>query len=251
MNSVHKDMPDILFEDNHLLAINKRAGDLSQPDSSGEPPLQSIIADFLKIRDSKPGNVYIGTLHRLDRPVSGVLLFAKTSKAAGRVADLIRLRKFQKFYLAITPLSSFPDNEWIHLTDDLIRDEDITRIASTNENGTHASLHVRTLSHGRHYSLSLIRLDTGRKHQIRAQFSSRNIPILGDGKYGSEVKIEEGIALHACFLSFEHPVKKEPVIISAPIPEYLKEIITNDGMTFPDTETISRECLSFIKNIGH
>lgn len=251
MNSVHKDMPDILFEDNHLLAINKRAGDLSQPDSSGEPSLQSIIADFLKIRDSKPGNVYIGTLHRLDRPVSGVLLFAKTSKAAGRVADLIRSRKFQKFYLAITPLSSFPDNEWIHLTDNLIRDEDVTRIASTNENGTQASLHIRTLSRGRQYSISLIRLDTGRKHQIRAQLSSRNIPILGDVKYGSSVKINEGIALHACFINFEHPVKKEPVYISAPIPEYLMKIIINDGIAVPVAESISKECISFLKNIGH
>ena len=244
-------MPDILYEDNHLLAVNKRSGDLSQPDAADDTALQGIISDFIKKRDSKPGNVYVGTLHRLDRLVSGVLLFAKTSKAAGRVSELIRNRNFDKFYLALTPRSSSLTHDWIQFSDSLYRDVDITRVSEKKESGTDATLYIKALENGKKYTLSLIKLETGRKHQIRAQLSSRSLPILGDKKYGSSVNIPEGIALHACFLSFVHPVKKDIVNIYAPFPAIITDILKSDGISVPDKESITRECASFLKNIGH
>ncbi|HEY1406446.1 MAG TPA: RluA family pseudouridine synthase [Spirochaetota bacterium] len=238
-------MPDILFEDNHLLAINKRAGDLSQPDAGGDDPLQTIISAFIKKRDSKPGNVYLGTLHRLDRPVTGALLFAKTSKAAARMAEMIRNRTFHKYYLAVTPTQDFLSDTWTKCEDNLYRDGDITRVVAKNNPGDKGVLYIRRLVAGKNFSLTLIKLETGRKHQIRAQLSFRKMPIVGDKKYGSTVPLGDGIALHAYFISFEHPVKKMVTEISAPLPRSIITLLQSDGITIPDDRTLIEACHSF------
>jgi 23S rRNA pseudouridine1911/1915/1917 synthase len=168
--------PDIIYEDNHIIAINKHAGELSQSDKTGEDPLQDTIKNFLKVRDAKPGNVYLGTIHRLDKPVTGVILFAKTSKAATRLTDMMKSHSFQKYYLAVSssPKNDASSGNWIRCEDKLFRDKDITRIAVENRtDAQHAVLEMHILASAHKLSLSCINLLTGRKHQIRAQLSSR------------------------------------------------------------------------------
>lgn len=230
-------IPDILYEDNHIIAINKRPGDLSQDDSTGADPLQDIIKDHIKQRDAKPGNVYLGTIHRLDKPVSGVLLFAKTSKAAERLSAMVKNRSIEKYYIAVTPsLSDDRNGSWTVCEDMIIRKGDKTFKAKQGEAGAQtAKLSMTILSSSGGISLRLIDLHTGRKHQIRAQLSSRGAPIAGDRKYGSRIEWEENsIALHACMVRFIHPVKREMVEIIAPLPAYYlseairKKLIQNE-----------------------
>jgi 23S rRNA pseudouridine1911/1915/1917 synthase len=227
------DIPEILYEDNHIIAVNKRAGDLSQDDATGADPLQTLIKDFIKRRDAKPGNVYLGTIHRLDKPVSGVLLFAKTSKAAERLSSMVKNRSIEKYYLAVTPaLKGDHPGEWIPCEDMIVRRGDRTFIANGNEPGAQsAKLSMSVVASNGSLSLRLIDLHTGRKHQIRAQLSSRNATIAGDRRYGSRVEWQtDSIALHACMARFIHPVKKEPVEIFAPLPEYFMSRAKETGL---------------------
>jgi 23S rRNA pseudouridine1911/1915/1917 synthase len=239
-------MPEILFEDNHLIAINKRSFDLSQPDASGNISLQDTIISFIRERDHKPGNVYLGTLHRLDRPVSGVLLFAKTSKAASRLSLSIRERRFEKFYIAITsPSRNMTDNNsWIVFDDPLMREGDRTfvRQSPLAERGI---LMVRKLTEGSIYDIHLIRLITGKKHQIRAQFSHRGITILGDNRYGSSFIGSVGIALHSILLAFEHPVKNDLTEIFAPLQSNILNFMRLDtSIIIPDHNKLIDLCRS-------
>ena len=183
---------DILYEDNHLLIVNKRCGDLVQPDPSGESALEDQIKAFVKRRDAKPGDVFLGVVHRIDRPVSGAVLFAKTSKALTRLNEMIREGRIRKVYWALTERTPDPES---------------------------GELRYETLGAGTNYTLVEVELLTGRHHQIRAQLSKIGCPIRGDLKYGARRSLPGGgISLHSRRVEFEHPVRREPVSVTAPAP---------------------------------
>lgn len=214
----------VIYEDNHLLAIDKPAGLLSQPDGSGDPTALDFGKFYIKERYDKPGNVFLGSVHRLDRPVSGVLLMARTSKALSRMHDLFRRRQVEKTYWALTRTN--PDAESGRLRHFLLKDRErnITRAYERRGRRTAAAkeavLDWRLLAVIDHYYLLEIKPHTGRPHQIRAQLSAMGWPIVGDVKYGSRQKTDgRSIALHARRLAFTHPVRKEPVAIRATLPD--------------------------------
>ncbi len=220
------DSPDftsdqILYEDNHLLVINKRSSQIVQGDRTGDVPLPEQIKTFIKKRDNKPGNVYLGVAHRLDRPVSGVILFAKTDKALSRINKLIQERNFHKTYWAI--VHDRPKKEADHLVHWLRKNEKQNKsyLHAEEKNGcVKAELKYRFLLSSDHYSLLEIELLTGRHHQIRAQLAEIGCPIKGDLKYGAARSNPDGsISLHARKLEFTHPVKNEPVSIIAAVPD--------------------------------
>ena len=211
---------NILFEDNHLLAVKKECGILSQPDQTGGKDLFNLCKNYIKIKYEKPGNVYVGLLHRLDLHVSGITLFAKTSKAAKRVADMFQSRDVKKFYNAVVENSVEPAEDRLQ---DQIKKDEKTRTAFSSEDGADAELAYRLLKkgfcHSTPVSLLEIELFTGRFHQIRFQFSSRGYPVLGDKKYGSKEKADHKcIYLHASKLIFQHPITKEELTIECPHP---------------------------------
>ncbi|MDR2883167.1 MAG: RNA pseudouridine synthase [Alistipes sp.] len=212
---------DILYEDNHLMVVNKHAGDLVQADSAGETGLEDAIKQFIRRRDSKPGNVFLGVVHRIDRPVSGAVVFAKTSKALVRLNDMIRRGEFDKRYWVITE-SLLPTEEGT-LTHHIVRDGRTNRsYAHTSpqpkKESKEARLEYRMAAGSTNYYLYEVKLLTGRHHQIRAQFSKEGAPIKGDLKYGSKRSNPDGgISLHSRRVSFIHPVKKEPLTVTAPV----------------------------------
>lgn len=211
---------DILYEDNHLIAVNKRAGDLVQSDTAGEPGLEDRIKAFLRRRDNKPGDVFLGVAHRIDRPVSGVVLFAKTSKALVRLNEMLRERRIRKIYWAIT--EEVPDEPEGTLRHYLTRDGKTNKAHAFNSprgDAKEAVLHYRLLGGSKNYRLLEVELITGRHHQIRCQLAKMGCPIKGDLKYGAQRSNPGGgISLHSRSLSFIHPVRKEPVEIVAPVP---------------------------------
>lgn len=211
----------ILYEDNHLLAVNKRAGQIVQGDKTGDIPLSGQFKDFIKQRDAKPGNVFLGVPHRLDRPVSGVLLFAKTGKALERLNALIRDRQMQKVYWAVTRFE--PPREQDHLEQYIFKNEKQNKsyICDPSTPGAQrAELSYRLLGHSDRYFLLEVQLHTGRHHQIRAQLAAMGCPIQGDLKYGDRRSNPDGsISLHARSLSLIHPVRQTPLEIVAPVPE--------------------------------
>ena len=213
---------DILYEDNHLMVVNKHAGDLVQADSAGETGLEDAIKQFIRKRDNKPGDVFLGVVHRIDRPVSGAVVFAKTSKALVRLNEIIRRGELDKLYWVITE-SLMPAEEGT-LTHHIVRDGRTNRShAHTSpqpkKDSKEARLEYRMLGGSRNYYLYQVRLLTGRHHQIRAQFSKEGAPIKGDLKYGAKRSNEDGgISLHSRRVSFTHPVKKEPLTVTAPVP---------------------------------
>ncbi len=212
----------IIYEDNHLLAVNKLPGQLVQGDKSGDTCLAEEIKAFLKERDHKPGNVFCGMVHRLDRPVSGVVIFAKTSKALTRMNELVKSRDFQKKYHAVT--KALPPHEEGHLEDYLIRNERLNKSFVTDnphaEGAKLAVLDYRVIATSTGgYHLLEIELHTGRHHQIRCQLAHIGCPIKGDLKYGFPRSNTDGsISLHSYSIQFDHPVRHEPVTITAPDP---------------------------------
>ena len=212
----------IIYEDNHLLAVNKLPGQLVQGDKSGDTCLAEEIKAYLKERDNKPGNVFCGVVHRLDRPVSGVVIFAKTGKALSRMNELVKSRDFKKTYLAV--VKSMPPQQQGHLEDYLLRNSQLNKsFVTDNPNAKDAKLAVldyrvlETSAGG--YHLLEIQLHTGRHHQIRCQLAHLGCPIKGDLKYGYERSNPDGsISLHSYSIQFEHPVRHETVLITAPIP---------------------------------
>ena len=211
----------ILYEDNHLIALNKRCGQIVQGDKTGDRTLPDEIKDFLKQRDGKPGNVFCGVIHRLDRPVSGVVLFAKTSKALARMNEAIKGREFQKTYWALTKECPRPESG--HLEDWLLRNEKNNKsyvVRPETEGAKLAVLDYRLVSiTDGGYHLIEINLQTGRHHQIRAQLANLGCHIKGDLKYGAQRSNPDGgISLHARSITFTHPVKKEPLTVVAPPP---------------------------------
>ncbi len=211
---------DILYEDNHLLIVNKHCGDLVQPDPSGESALEDQIKAFIKARDKKPGEVFLGVVHRIDRPVSGAVLFAKTSKALVRLNEMIREGRICKRYWALTEQT--PEPEAGELTHYLLRDGRTNRSRAFDAPRPEAKLGIlryRTLGLSTHYTLVEVELLTGRHHQIRAQLSKIGCPIRGDLKYGAKRSIAEGgISLHSRTIAFDHPVRHEPIEVTAPVP---------------------------------
>ncbi len=212
---------DILYEDNHLLVVNKHAGDLVQPDPSGEAALEDEIKAYIKVRDQKPGAVFLGVVHRIDRPVSGAVLFAKTSKALVRLNEMIREGRIHKVYWALT--ESAPEKEEGELVHYIWRDARANRSRAYDApkgDAKLARLRYHIAGASSRYTLLEIELLTGRHHQIRAQLSKIGCPIRGDLKYGARRSNPDGgISLHSRCVSFEHPVRKEPVTVTAPVPK--------------------------------
>ena len=212
----------ILYEDNHLLALNKRCGQIVQGDKTGDPALPDMIKAFLKERDGKTGNVFCGVIHRLDRPVSGVVLFAKTGKALSRMNEAVKSREMQKTYWALC--KEAPPQTSGRLEDWLLRNEKNNRTYVVKEGTANAKMAVLDyrlvgVSEGG-YHLIEVDLHTGRHHQIRAQLAHIGCHIKGDLKYGAERSNPDGgISLHARSLTFLHPVRKEETTIVAPPPE--------------------------------
>jgi len=213
---------EILFEDNHLIAINKKVADLVQGDKTGDETLADQVKEYLRIKYKKPGEAFLGIVHRLDRPVSGVIMFARTSKALERLNLMFRDRLIEKHYLAI--VKERPPAEEGTLVHFLKKVEKQNRsYAYENEvrGSREASLSYKVIGHSNRFYLLDITLHSGRHHQIRCQLSHVGCPIKGDLKYGfGRSNDNGGISLHARSLNFIHPVKKEAVTITAPLPSY-------------------------------
>lgn len=212
---------DILYLDNHLLILNKHASDIVQGDKTGDEPLSEAVKQFLKMKFNKPGAVFLGVVHRLDRPVSGAVLFARTSKALTRLNAMLRDGEIQKTYWAI--VKNLPPRPADHLTSYLVRREEQNKSYIHNREipgSQRAELAYQLLDSGDRYHLLGIELFTGRHHQIRAQLASIGCPVKGDLKYGAERSNPGGfIHLHARQIRFIHPVRKEVLSITAPVPD--------------------------------
>jgi 23S rRNA pseudouridine1911/1915/1917 synthase len=219
INSNKNNLP-VLYEDNHIIAINKRVGDIVQGDKTGDKPLSDIVKEYIKEKYNKPGEVFLGVVHRLDRPTSGIVVFARTSKALERLNKMFSERETQKTYWAVVK-NRPPENEatLIHF---LTRNEkNNTSKAHLKEvtNSKKASLHYKIIKELNTYFVLEIELHTGRHHQIRAQLQAINCPIKGDLKYGFDRSNPDGgIHLHAQKLTFIHPVSKENITLIAPTP---------------------------------
>lgn len=207
----------ILYEDNHLIIINKKSSEIVQGDKTGDMPLSEKVKNYLKQRDNKPGNVFCGVCHRLDRPVSGIVIFAKTSKALSRMNEIFRDKTIQKTYWAV--VKNKPAKVTERLTHYLIKNEQTNKSKAYNEerNGSlKAELAYNIISSSVNYHLLEINLFTGRHHQIRAQLSAIGCPIKGDLKYGFDRSNSDGsIHLHSYKAEFMHPVKQEKLIIKS------------------------------------
>ena len=229
--SVYRTLPEsefqdiagrILLEDNHLLIFNKRTGEIVQGDKTGDEPLSETLKAFIAQRDGKPGQVFMGVPHRLDRPVSGVVLFAKTSKALERLNEMLRKGEIHKTYWALT--GNKPDKASDTLIDNLVRNEAQNK-SYVAKNGKEAKLKYTLIQTTDRYFLLEIQLFTGRHHQIRCQLAHMGCPIKGDLKYGAKRSNPDGgISLLARRIQFIHPVKKTEVDVTAPVPESWKGI---------------------------
>jgi len=196
---------EILYEDNHIIIVVKPCNILSQEDSTKDPDMLTLIKEYLKVKYNKPGNVYLGLVHRLDRPVSGVMVFAKTSKAAKRLSKEIKDSNFSKKYIAIVHDNSLKDSNTF--TDYIRKLDNGNSIITDEEKGKYSELSYCVLERRNNLALVKINLITGRHHQIRIQFSSRNYPLYGDWRYGK--KDSRNLCLHAYELSFKHPITNE------------------------------------------
>lgn len=203
----------VVFEDNHLLVVEKPVNMPSQEDESRDLDLLSALKQDLKVRYQKPGNVYLGLVHRLDRPVGGVMAFAKTSKAASRLSDMVRSRAFDKLYVAVLRgRPQQPEGRLVHYLLKDSRTNTVRAVPKNTKEAKEAILDYRVLGSEDGLSLVLVELHTGRPHQIRVQFASIGCPLYGDQKYGADIN-ERGqqIALWSTKLSFAHPILKETV----------------------------------------
>ena len=211
---------DVLYEDNHIIIINKAAGEIVQGDKTGDKSLCDTMKQYIKEKYAKPGNVFIGLPHRLDRPVSGIVVFAKTSKALERLNNMFRDGNVKKIYWAITKGKPLPAqgeiSSWI------LRNEKMNKSFSYPKEvkgSKHALLFYRQIAASQNYNLIEVELKTGRHHQIRCQLSSIGCPIKCDLKYGAQRSNPDGsISLHARYIEFTHPVSKELIQVTAPLP---------------------------------
>lgn len=214
---------EIVYEDNHLIVVNKASGEIVQGDKTGDEPMCETLKKLIKERDSKPGNVFCGVIHRLDRPTSGLVVFAKTSKALSRMNTLFRDRdKISKTYWALTRNTPVQTQGTLtHYLSPMPGQSNKMQVSDKPAAGAkEAVLHYRVIGRTKTFCLLEIKLDTGRKHQIRAQLAAIGCPVRGDLKYGDRRSNPDGsISLQAHALSFEHPVSHQPIDITAPWPE--------------------------------
>lgn len=212
---------EILFEDNHLIVVNKKPSDIVQGDKTGDIPLSEKIKSYLKQKYNKPGEVFLGVTHRIDRPTSGIVLFAKTSKSLTRINQMFKDKKIKKTYLAIT--DNKPSVNSGTLTNFLLKNEKQNKsfIYKDERNGAKkAILHYNLINKSDNYFLLEVEIETGRHHQIRCQLANIGCHIKGDLKYGAKRSNPDGsISLHAWKMQFVHPVKKEMIEIAAPTPD--------------------------------
>lgn len=214
-------MLEVLYEDNHLIAINKRSSDIVQADKTGDVPLKDKVGAYLKKKYDKPGNVFVGVTHRIDRPVSGVVLFARTSKALSRLNEMFKAKDdLDKTYWAI--VKNKPKLTEAKLEDYLLKDTKRNKsfvVSKDRQGSKQAILEYKLMGQSDQYYLLQVKLHTGRHHQIRVQLAAMGCPIRGDLKYGyRRSNPDASICLHARYLSLTHPVKKEPLSIIAPVP---------------------------------
>tara|TARA_Y100000746_G_C15462195_1_gene432041 strand:- start:1854 stop:2528 length:675 start_codon:yes stop_codon:yes gene_type:complete len=210
---------DVIFEDNHLIAVNKKSGEIVQGDKTGDEPLSERVKKYLKVKYNKPGNVFLGTIHRIDRPTSGIVIFAKTSKALSRMNEKFRQNKISKTYWAIVKNRLPKKNDLLEHY--LLKNQKKNKsFLSTEEKGKFSILKYNFLNNLNNYFLYEIFPKTGRHHQIRVQLSTMGSPIKGDLKYGAKRSNPNGgINLHAKKIDFNHPVTKENVSIEANCPK--------------------------------
>lgn len=210
----------VLYEDNHLIIVNKRAGDIVQGDKTGDTPLSDVVKAYIKDKYNKPGNVFLGTVHRLDRPTTGLVIFAKTSKALPRLNKLFLSKDIQKTYWAVVKKETPKHKDTlIHWLKKNPKNNKSTAHLKEIRDSKKAILHYKTIKKLDNYYLLEIQLETGRHHQIRSQLSKIGCPIKGDLKYGFDRSNKDAsIHLHAKHIGFMHPVKKEPISVEAPLP---------------------------------
>ena len=214
------DESQIVFEDNHLLVINKKTGQLVQGDKTGDSSLLDLIKDFIKTRDHKPGNVFLGLVHRIDRPTSGLVIYAKTSKALTRLTQMVKNREIRKTYWAVVPKEMIPQSQrLIHYLQKNEKTNKATVFIRPTDNAKESVLNYEVVKTLDNFQLLEIDLETGRHHQIRAQLSKIGVPIKGDLKYGAaRSNPDGGIHLHARKLEFVHPVTSQKLELVAPVP---------------------------------
>ncbi|WP_435415408.1 RluA family pseudouridine synthase [Polaribacter aestuariivivens] len=216
----NKDNLEILFEDNHIIIVNKKAGDIIQGDKTGDKPLSDVVKEYVKEKYNKPGNVFIGTVHRLDRPTSGIVIFARTSKALERLNKMLRDKTINKTYWAL--VKNTPKKTTDTLINFLKKDTKKNKsfvYKKEIEGSKKAILHYKLIKKLDNYSLLEIDLETGRHHQIRTQLANIGSTIKGDLKYGADRSNKDGsISLHARKIEFIHPVSKEKILITSPTP---------------------------------
>ena len=212
---------EILYEDNHIIIVNKTNSEIVQGDKTGDTPLSEQLKQWLKEKYNKPGNVFVGVTHRLDRPVSGVVVFAKTSKALARLNEMFRLGEIQKSYWAI--VQNHPPKQQDEITHYLVRNEKQNKSYAYNEqkaNAKKATLRYPVIAQSDRYNLLEVDLKTGRHHQIRCQLAQIGCPIKGDLKYGAKRSNPDGgISLHARHIHFIHPVSQKEIDVTAPVPD--------------------------------
>ena len=207
----------VLYEDNHLLVVEKPANQPMQEDASGDPDLLNEAKAYVKEKYGKPGDVYLGLVHRLDRPVGGVCVFARTSKAASRLSEEIRTNRFHKVYEAVVADNDLKDSDTF--VDNLKKDHR-TNMVKVAPDGKYSELSYEVLERRAGFAKVRIRLKTGRSHQIRVQFASRNHPLYGDQRYNKDAKPGQQIALWSSELTFKHPVKQEEMTFCSRCPHF-------------------------------
>lgn len=220
MNSTKENL-QVLFEDNHIIIVNKRAGDITQGDKTGDKPLSDVVKEYVKDKYNKPGLVFIGTVHRLDRPTSGIVIFARTSKALERLNKMLRDKVINKTYWALVknPPKKTSDTLINFLKKDTKKNKSFV-YKKEIEGSKNAILHYKVIKKLENYFLVEVDLETGRHHQIRTQLSHIGSAIKGDLKYGFPRSNKDGsISLHARKIKFTHPVSKEEIEITAPPPK--------------------------------
>jgi len=212
---------NVLFEDNHIIVVNKRVGDIAQGDKTGDKPLSDVVKEYLKDKYNKPGKVFLGVVHRLDRPTTGVVIFARTTKALTRLNELFKIRETKKTYWAVVKKKPEPESGSLvhYLKRDEKRNMSKAHLKEVPESKL-ASLDYKVIKQLDNYTVLEVDLHTGRHHQIRAQLSAIGSPIKGDLKYGADRSNPDGgISLHARKLVFVHPVTKDELTIVAPVPD--------------------------------
>ena len=216
---------EVVYEDNHIIIVNKQSGEIVQGDKTGDRPLSDIVKDYIKEKYQKPGAVFLGVVHRLDRPVSGLVVFARTSKALTRLNKMFAEGQVHKTYWAIVERGEKPEvrGEWRTLENWIVRNEQQNKSYAYDHEvprSKHALLRYRIIAVGERYDLVEVQLMTGRHHQIRCQLSTMGCPIKGDLKYGAKRSNPDGsISLNAHRIEFIHPVSKEKISMESPLPD--------------------------------